>query len=303
MSIRYGVIGTGAIGGFYGGKLAHSGCDVHFLFLSDFQHVQENGLRVDSVKGDFHLQQVACYSSVQEMPVCDVVLVGLKTINNHLLPELLRPIVHKDSLVILIQNGLGIEAELAHEMPDIHIAGGMAFICSNKTGPGHISHLDFGRIEMGLFTPGGTELLQQCCSDFEKAGVPVIIADNLGMARWKKLIWNIPFNGLTVVLNTTTDKIMKQNPTKDLAYEMMQEVIEAAHTCGFEIDRGIADQMITMTEGMTPYAPSMKLDFDNNRPMEIQSIYTNPVQTAQKAGYEMKKVAMLEQQLRFISER
>jgi len=303
MSIRYGVIGTGAIGGFYGGKLAQNGCEVHFLFRSDFQYVQQSGLKVDSVNGNFHFQQVACYPSVQEMPVCDVVLVGLKTINNHLLPQLLGPIVHENSLVILIQNGLGIEEKLAQKMPDINIAGGMAFICSHKTGPGHITHLDFGRLEMGLFTSGGKELLQQCCADFEKAGVPAVIADNLGLARWKKLIWNIPFNGLTVVLNTTTDRMMKTESTKNLASEIMHEVIDAAGYCGYSIDRSVAGDMISMTKAMTPYAPSMKLDFDNNRPMEIQAIYTNPIQTAQKAGYEMKKVSMLEQQLRFISGR
>lgn len=302
MSIRYGVIGTGAIGGFYGGKLAQNGCDVDFLFRSDFSHVQENGLRVDSVKGDFHLPQVSCYSSSQNMPVCDVVLVGLKTTNNHQLPEMLRPIVHKNTLVILIQNGLGIEAELARKMPDMNIAGGMAFICSNKTGPGHISHLDLGRMEMGLYTAGGKELLQQCCADFEKAGIPAVVAENLELARWKKLIWNIPFNGLTVVLNTTTDRIMAQQATKDLAHELMLEVIEGAQSCGYKIDRALAGKMISMTEKMTPYAPSMKLDFDNKRPMEIQSIYTNPIQTALKAGFDMKKVAVLEQQLRFISE-
>ncbi len=302
MNIRYGIIGTGAIGGFYGGKLAHSGNEVHFLFRSDYQHVHENGLKVDSVKGNFYLPEISCYSSVNDMPKCDVILVGLKTTNNNLLPELLRPIVHKNSLVILIQNGLEIEKELAREMPDIHIAGGLAFICSHKTGPGHIRHLDFGRIEMGLYTSGGVELLQQCCSDFKKAGVPAVFADNLGLARWKKLIWNIPFNGLTVILDTTTDRMMKLQATKDLAYQIMLEVIDAACHCGHVIDKSVAGQMIKMTESMTPYAPSMKLDFDNNRPMEIETIYTKPILSAQKSGFKMEKVAVLEQQLLFMAQ-
>ena len=96
---------------------------------------------------------------------------------------------------------------------------------------------------------------------------------------------------------------MKTESTKILASKIMHEVIDAAGYCGYSIDRKVAGEMINMTEAMTPYAPSMKLDFDNNRPMEIQAIYTNPIQTAQKAGYEMKKVSMLEQQLRFISGR
>jgi len=299
--IKYGVIGTGALGGFYGGKLAQAGYDVHFLFRSDFQYVQQNGLQVDSVNGDFHLQPVSCYASVQEMPVCDVVLVCLKTINNHLLPELLKPVIHKDSLIILIQNGLGIEEELAGKIAGVNIAGGLAFICSNKVGPGHIKHLDFGRLTIGLHTgEDKINLLNQCCNDFEHAGVSTFTVANLQLARWKKLVWNVPFNGMTVVLNTTTDRIINFASTRELSYEMMLEVIEAADYCGYHIDPDFAKKMIADTQKMTPYAPSMKLDFDNHRPMEIRTIYTNPLETAKKAGYEMKKVAMLEQQLKFI---
>ena len=83
--LRYGVIGTGGIGGFYGGMLANAGLEVHFLFNSDFSHVRDHGLRVDSVFGDFHLQSVHAYDRTEDMPVCDVVLVGLKTTSNSLL--------------------------------------------------------------------------------------------------------------------------------------------------------------------------------------------------------------------------
>lgn len=301
MKLKYGVVGTGALGGFYGGKLAKAGHDVHFLLRSDFEHVKEQGLKVDSVDGDFLLQPIACYNSAQDMPVCDVVLVCMKTTGNHLLPELLKPIIHEQSLVILVQNGLGIEERLAQEVPQVSVAGGIAFICAHKVGPGHVNHLDLGRLILGLHTSTGNKLLQQCQQDFEQAGVPAQLAENLGYIRWQKLVWNVPFNGLAVVLNTTTDQLMKQKETRELAHEMMHEVIFGAKNCGYDLDPDFADKMIRTTEKMTPYAPSMKLDFDNRRAMEIESIYTSPVQAARQAGFEMKKVAMLESQLRFIA--
>ncbi|WP_291102929.1 MULTISPECIES: 2-dehydropantoate 2-reductase N-terminal domain-containing protein [unclassified Dysgonomonas] len=117
MSLKYAVIGTGAIGGYYGGSLAHSGNEVHFLLHSDYDYVKKHGLKVDSINGNFHLSDVPAYSNTKDMPACDVVLVALKSTNNNLLEELLPPLLHQDTIVILIQNGLGLEADLQETFP------------------------------------------------------------------------------------------------------------------------------------------------------------------------------------------
>ena len=110
--LRYGVIGVGAIGGYYGSKLAYSGQEVHFLSYSDYEFVKEHGMQVDSCDGSFHLDEVNVYRFAEDMPKCDVVIVGLKTINNHLLPSLLTPLLHEHTVVVLIQNGIGVEADV-----------------------------------------------------------------------------------------------------------------------------------------------------------------------------------------------
>ncbi|MGV8096761.1 MAG: putative 2-dehydropantoate 2-reductase [Mangrovibacterium sp.] len=302
-SLRYGVIGTGGLGGYYGGQLAHSGKDVHFLFNSDYAYVRMNGLRVDSINGDFHLDQVSAYQTTTDMPECDVLLVCLKTTHNHLLPAMLPPVVHSGTVVIMIQNGLGVEEELAAWMPHLNIAGGLAFIGSSKTGPGHITHVDLGSLIIGGYNLKSTEILQQVSADFLESGVPCRVSDNLYAARWQKLVWNVPFNGMSVVLNTTTDQLVSDPSTRQLALEMMLEVIHAANHCRVSMKEELATRMMEMTDGMNPYAPSMKLDYDFKRPMEIDAIYTRPVQEAAKAGFEMKAVAVLEKQLRFIERR
>lgn len=300
MKLKYAIIGTGALGGYYGAKLAQTAKDVHFLFHSDYQFVKENGLKIDSVNGNFHLQQVNAYNTTQQMPVCDVVFVCLKTNNNRLLKDLLPPLLHKNTLVVLVQNGLGIEQELASVFPHLSIAGGLAFICSSKIGDGHIGHFDLGSLTLGSFQGDNKEILKQIIADLNESGVSAEISENLKKSRWEKLVWNIPYNGMTVVLNTTTDSLMKHPSSRQLIREIMQEVVEAARCCGAEVKDEFAEKMMHSTDIMTPYAPSMKLDFDFKRPMEIDAIYTNPILTARKTGYEMKKVAMLEQQLRFI---
>ena len=300
--LKYAVIGTGALGGFYGGMLAHAGNDVHFLFHSDYDFVRENGLKVDSVLGDFHLRKINAYNSTAQMPKCDVVLVCLKTTNNGLLKKMLPPLLHENTCVVLIQNGLGIEAGLAAEFPNLSIAGGLAFICSNKVGDGHIAHLDYGKVTIGSFQGENKALIEQVCSDFQAANVPAEFSENLQESRWKKLVWNVPYNGMCVVLNTTTERLMQNPETYKLMRDLMLEVTGAANVCGVSIEEGFVRAMLDSTLRMKPYAPSMKLDFDFKRPLEIEAIYSAPLAEARQAGYDMPKVAMLEQQLSFIQD-
>lgn len=300
MSLTYAVIGSGAIGGFYGGMLAKAGFDVHFLFHNDYKYVCDNGLRVDSVLGDFLLSGVNAYDYAFKMPKVDVVLVCLKTTANALLKDLLPPLLHEKTCVVLIQNGLGVEEQFVAHFPHLPVSGGLAYVCSSRVAPGHVVHLDHGKITLGAFQSDQSEWVRQVCGDFKSAGVPAEFTENLKESRWKKLVWNIPYNGLCVVLNATTEQLMSCPETVSLLRSMMLEVIGAANACGVSIDVGLAQSVLDMTRKMKPYAPSMKLDYDFKRPMEIEAIYTAPLREAYSVGFEMPKVAMLEQQLRFI---
>lgn len=131
--MRYAIIGTGAIGTYYGGLLAKAGKEVLFLLRSDYEHVKTNGLQVNSCDGNYHLNNIRAYRSTEEMPVCDVVIVAMKTTSNAKLPEMLRPIVNDHSLILLIQNGIGMEEDLCKAMPEAQIVGGVAYICTLKT--------------------------------------------------------------------------------------------------------------------------------------------------------------------------
>ncbi len=297
--LRYGVIGTGAIGGYYGAKLAHSGQEVHFLLHKDYEYVKKNGLQVDSCDGSFHLSDVNVYSSTQDMPTCDVVFVCLKSVNNHLLAELLPPLLHQDTLVVLIQNGIGLEADVQKMFPRLELAAGLAFICSAKTEPGHINHQCYGYINIGNYSCHNEELMNQLIRDFKKANVDANLVE-YHEARWKKAVWNMPFNGMTVALNTRTDLLLKNPSTFKLIKEQMLEVIHTAQQMGVNIPMSFADKMIQNTLDMTPYSPSMKLDYDYHRPMEIYYLYTRPLEEARKHGLQMPKLEMLEAELQFL---
>lgn len=299
--MKYAVIGTGAIGGYYGGRLAQNGQEVHFLLRSDYDYVKEHGLQVDSCDGSFHLDHVNAYNDTRDIPQVDVVLVCLKTINNFKLQTMLPPLLGDDTIVVLIQNGIGVESDVEALFPGIQLVAGLAFICSGKTEPGHVNHQCYGHINFGNYSCRNSARLQTLLDEFNAAGVKAGLVE-YQEARWKKAVWNMPFNGMTVALNTQTDLLLKNPATRQLIYDQMMEVIGVARHLGVKgLDASFADLMIQMTDEMTPYSPSMKLDFDFHRAMEIQYLYTRPIEIAREAGFRMPKLEMLEAELKFLA--
>jgi len=297
--MKYGIIGSGAIGGYYGSKLARAGQEVHFLFRSDYEYVKSHGLQVDSCDGSFHLD-VNAYDDTADMPACDVVLVCLKTVNNGKLQQLLPPLLTPGTLVVLIQNGIGVEEDVQRLFPDVQLAAGLAFICSAKTEPGHINHQCYGSINLADYSCRDERRLQTVVDELRQAGVDAGRVEYYE-ARWKKAVWNMPFNGMTVALKCQTDELLKHPATRRLIRDMMMEVITAAQHLGVKnITEEFADKMIQMTDNMTPYSPSMRLDYDYHRRMEIEYLYSRPIATARQAGIGMPKLEMLEAELKFL---
>ncbi|KAF3884113.1 MULTISPECIES: putative 2-dehydropantoate 2-reductase [Nostocales] len=301
----YAIVGTGALGGFYGAKLQQSGLNVHFLLKSDCEHVRQHGLVIKSVDGDFTLPRVKAYSDVQKIPACDVVVISLKTTQNHLLPQILPFAVKDTGIVLVLQNGFGIEAEVAQIVGSDKVIGGICFLTANKIAPGYIRHLSYKNIILCEYTqnyhPGGiTERLRQIGKDFENAGIPVELDEDLLLARWKKLVWNIPYNGLSVILNATTAELMASPDSSKLVEELMYEVATGAKALGRTIPDTFIQKMLHNTAKMTPYLTSMKIDYDERRPMEVEAIFGNPLRMVQAAGTNLPKIDCLYQQLKFL---
>jgi len=305
---RYAILGTGALGGFYGARLQQAGSEVHFLLHSEYEHVREHGLMVESKDGDFHLPKVNAHKNVHEMPKCDVAIVAWKATQNHLLPTLLPAVLKEDGVVLVLQNGLGVEEAAAAAAPGHRVFGGLCFICSNRVGPGHIRHLDYGSIRMAEYSPKGvpagiSETLKGLGRDFEQAGIEVALLEDLVLARWQKLVWNIPYNGLSVVLDANTSELMENPDSLTLVEGLMWEVLEGAAACGRVIPGDFVQRMLDMTRAMTPYRASMKIDFDERRPMEVEAIHGEPLRIAATAGVELPLLKSLYHQLKFIGAR
>lgn len=292
------IIGTGALGGYYGARLHHAGIDVRFLLHSDYEHVVHCGLRVISKDGDFSIARPRAFGRAEDLPRSDVVAVCLKTTQNRLLGRLLPPAAGAGSVVLVMQNGLDVERDAAAVLPRHTIVGGLAFLCSNKTGPGEIHHLDYGAVRLGEHRADGraagiTPAMLAIAGDLKRAGIPVVLEDDLVLARWKKLVWNVPYNGLCVVERSATDAIMNDAALRARCEKIMREVLAIAAAVGRDIHPSFVDAMLRDTANMVPYKPSMLLDFECGRPLELEAIYRRPLEVARAHGVECPEIESL----------
>jgi len=308
---RIGIIGTGAIGGFYGLMLARAGYDVHFLLRSEYETVKLNGLQVNSaVHGSLHLDSVQAYRSATHMPKCDWLLIGAKSTSNAELAPLIAEAAAEDAKVVVLQNGLGIEDSLRQMLPNhIHLLGGLCFICAHRSALGVVEHQALGGVNLGYHSgpTSSTEqqqaLVEEGVAMFRAAGVDSNPAVNLDQARWQKLVWNLPYNGLSVVLDAGTAPLMADPDSRALVRSIMLEACGAAAACGHPLPDGLVDRMLMATDHMPDYLPSMYHDRAHGRPMELDAIYAAPLAAAAGAGFAMPKTEALYQALRFLSAR
>lgn len=293
-SPRIAVVGSGAVGCYYGGRLAEAGHDVHFLMRSDLGHVRRHGLRVSSIAGDFFLPSPSVHASTDDIGPCDLVLVTLKTTANTTLPALLPPLLHEDTIVLTLQNGLGNEEFLADVIGPLRVLGGLCFVCINRLSPGVIDHTAQGQIAIGERHGPATGRVHALAGLFSGSGVPCRASDSLPAARWKKLAWNIPFNGLAIAAGSVDTAVIMNDPAlRQLAEDLIEEVRHAAECCGHPLQPDLARVHLDATLGMAAYKPSSLIDFTEGRDVELHSIWTEPLRRAQAAGASVPRIAML----------
>lgn len=308
MSKRYGILGAGALGGLYGSLLDKAQFDVSYFVNSDYKHLKEHGWKIESVWGDFQIKEPNVFNSVDDWIPVDVLCIGLKGFHNYLLPELLPKLVRPDGIIILWQNGIGVEEAISEWMPEATILGGLCFLCSNKAGPGHIKHLDYGAIRLGIHTKDRlpiveSEVLIDIAKDLRTAKIPTDIVNDLFLARWQKLCWNIPFNGLSALLDVDTKELVDDPDMVSLATEMMHELQGAVDKWDKELSDAFIKKMIQDTFEMKPYEPSMLLDRRNKRPLELGVIFEQPLKFAAIKGLHLPRIHTLYRQLKFLNEK
>lgn len=310
--MKIAVVGCGALGSYYGARLCRDGHEVHFLLRSDYEVVRRGGVRILSPEGDFHVQP-KCARTPEEIGISDLVLIGLKTTANAEFPKLIPPLVGATTAVLTLQNGLGNEAQLAKLLGPEKILGGLCFVCLNRVEPGKIVHVAQGQIVMGEFGRRPEPRTHDIALAILHSGVPCKVTDNLEQAHWEKLVWNIPFNGLGVAGTAgyesvirgevgsreklqpclTTDLLLDGGRWEKLVRELMAETIAAAQTSGLNVPDSTAEKQIARTLEMGAYRASTLIDFERGQPLELESLFFEPLHQARNAGVKTPRLNAL----------
>lgn len=298
------VVGSGAVGCYYGAMLARQGHEVHFLMRADLEAVQKDGLLIRTGSSEWTLNPVNAAGTTPKIGPCDLVIIALKTTSNGALDELIPPLLHERTALLTLQNGLGNEEYLAQRWGEERVLGGLCFVCLNRVAPGVIEHYGHGTLSLGEFRRPPSDRLRAIAAAFVAAGVEGHAVESLALERWRKLVWNIPFNGLSIASGgQTCDLLLAEDGLQPELRALMAETIAGAAALGHVIPESFIDYQIERTLPMGPYKPSSLIDWKEGRAVEVEAIWGEPWRQGIGAGAKMPRLEMLYRLLRQLTVR
>lgn len=305
-SPRIAILGAGALGGYLGARLAHAEHDVHFLLRSDYEVVREKGWQIDLPGQDsIHVHPVQAYQTPEAIGPVDLVIIGLKSTQNAALEKLLPPLLKDETTLCTIQNGMGNAEALMAAYPNQNVLTCMCHLGAAKEAPGHLCNhsVKGGMVRLGQQSLNPTRVPEQLAAMWNAAGVRAEAVDDIEQAIWQKLMWNVPFNGLPVLLGgTPTGRILADPELTTTTRGLMEELRTAASARGRPIAPEVTEQLIDFTRKMGSYQASTVVDLKAGRPLEIEPIWGEPLRRGQAAGAEMPRLQLLYGALRSINE-
>ncbi len=300
--MKIAVVGCGAVGSYYGALLSRAGEEVHFLLRTGYEVVSKQGVEIVSGDRSFAVNP-HCARNPDQIGWCDLVLIALKTTANREFGRLISPLVGPHTALLTLQNGLGNEEQLAELFGSERVLGGLCFVCLERIEAGKILHTAHGNIYLGEYQRPPSARTRRVADCFRRAGVSITIADRLDFARWEKLVWNIPFNGLSVASAAgwgsliagawdrgqrfdclSTKQLLDDTRWTEAVRELTREVIAIANGLGLELDLNLVDAQIARSREMGSYRPSTLIDFELGRELELTSLFESPLLEGRQLG-------------------
>lgn len=287
-------VGAGAVGAYFTGRLAQTGkAEVSVVVRSDYDAVKRNGFHIRSECGDFDFVPAGVYRSAEEYPdIPDYIVLSSKVLPQIDGPALIRGAVKSPgTAIVLIQNGIGIEDKIAEAFKENEILSTIAYIGATRSAPGVIRQKGSSELKFGRFGGGDSQAGRLLEELYRGTTVKASFVENIAYHRWVKLLWNLPYNPVSVLGGGLTTKEMSdRGPVEALCRELMEEVRLAASACGIEIPAEMIDKNIEYTRNFPPYKTSMLVDFEAGRQVEAEAILGNVCRLAEKHGLSVPRM-------------
>lgn len=269
--MKIGIIGAGGVGGYFGGRIARVGFDVTFLARGEhLNSILKNGLTVKSILGDFIVQNLKATDRIAEINNTDLIIICVKAWQIKEIREDLNNILHQESIILPLQNGVLAADELSEIIDKINVVGGLCRIISKIESPGVINHSGIvPTITFGEFDKQKTERVKKIQEVFTAAGIESNISDDIKAELWKKFI-AICVSGLLAVTKTTYGELRELTETRDMMIELLNEVFMLSQKMGIKIETDFIEKTVSMIDSY-PYDSTSSLTRDvwEGKPSEI----------------------------------
>jgi len=279
-------VGAGAIGAFYGGVLARAGCEVSAVVRSDYDAVARNGYRIESVaQGDLSFrpaQVMRSGSDYRGEP--DYVLCALKQVAGVDRAALVRPALAPKTVLVLVQNGIDVEDDIARAFPQHELISAVAYSAVSREAPGHVvHHSGYTRLVLGNYPQGVSPAVERFAALIKAGGTSMQVTEDIVGARWQKCAWNTVFNPISALGGGLgTRDILASEATTQFVKETIAEVCAIARASGHPLADDTVEKQIQGTLRMPNYVSSMGQDLLAGRPMEIEALLGNAVRIARR---------------------
>jgi 2-dehydropantoate 2-reductase len=283
--MRIAILGTGSVGGYFGGQLAQAGEDVVFIARGEnLDAMLTHGLRVDSINGDFVVQPIQATNDPLDIGIVDLVLVGVKAWQVSEAAEAMRPMIGPETLILPLQNGIEAPAQLSAVLGDQHVLGGLCGLFCYVAGPGHIVHAGTDPfVKFGELDNHRSQRVELLLDTFKRAGINAEIPPDIQVAMWMKFLFITVWSGMGAVTRAPVGIWRSLPETRLMAELSLQEIIAVATARDISLPEEALQTITTMYDGLEPHqTASLQRDVMEERPSELEAQFGTVVRFGQE---------------------
>ncbi|HXF74567.1 MAG TPA: 2-dehydropantoate 2-reductase [Methylomirabilota bacterium] len=270
--MRIAVMGAGAVGGYFGAKLALAGHELAFIARGEhLKALRNHGLRVVSPSADMRVKTARFTDAASEIGAVDLILFCVKSYDTEAAAESLKPMIGNRTTILSLQNGVDNPEKIARFWGAERTLAGVVYVGAQLTAPGIITHSAGGKIVFGRLDGAADENARAVERALKEAQIPCELSSNIRQVQWTKLLWNAPFCAIGCLARADTKQIVESKLLTELARRCMAEVLEAARTQGIDLAPARLDETIAFSRGLGDFKPSMLQDLETGKPLEYEA--------------------------------
>jgi 2-dehydropantoate 2-reductase len=294
------MFGAGGVGGYFGGRLAQSGCDVSFVARgAHLEAIRRDGLRLVSPKGDAHVTSVRASADPAELGVADVVFLTVKMYDVDTAAATLGPLLGPDTMVVTLQNGVEATDMVARHVGRARTAGGVAYVAAVIDAPGVIRHTALDALIVGELEGALSPRLVALSEAASRAGFSFTASAHIQVDQWSKFARLSVFSGLTAATRSPLGVLRAEPALMALLERAVQESLAVGRARGVELPASVMAEVLGMVRSMPPGAKSSMLeDLERGKPLELPWLSGAVVRLGAEVGVPTPTHALIDTLLR-----